>query len=192
MHGASQVLERRIESSPCSDRGRGAPGVPWRSADRFLYVADMGLALMLGAISAEVLGTWPAAPPAARASIAVAALAIAAWLAVGPVSLAARGRLWVRAGDQARRILDETVRLVPEPPRRAVLVFTGPLESYVERIPPGNTGPYLFRHGLGAAIRMRYGRADLTALRLRAGRAIPTGAIILTFEDGQLTRAAPE
>ncbi len=157
-------------------------------ADRFLYLADVGLALLLGAATAEVLRAWPAAGTGARVGLAAGATVVAAWLAIGPVALAERGRLWAAAGAQARAIVEATVRLVPDPPPRATIVFSGPLDSYAVTIPPGNTGPYLFRTGIGAALRLAYGRPDLRGSW--RGRRSPD-AIHLSFEDGQVRRVAP-
>jgi hypothetical protein len=159
-------------------------------ADRFVYLADMGLALVLGAATAEVRRLWPVAPTAARLGMAAAAVVVAAWLALGPVMLASRGRLWAAAGAQAQAIVDATVRLVPAPPPGARIVFSGRLDSYEARIPPGNTGPYLFRLGISQAVRLRYGRPDLLVTRIRQGDrpATPTDGIRLVFESGELRR----
>lgn len=133
-------------------------------ADRFWYVPDMGLALLIGVVAAHALG---ADRTLLRNRIALTATAFAfiLWLGIGVGMLVQRGQLWTRAGDEARRIVYRVVELVPEPPLNPTFAFEGLSDSYYVTFPPGNTGPYLFRNGIREALRLRYGRADVKVTR---------------------------
>lgn len=130
-------------------------------ADRFLYIPDMGVALLIGAAAHEIGEAWPSEGRLGRAVALFAALVGILWVLSGAAMLYARGILWEQAGRQARMILENTVQLIPDPPRNTTFVFEDVPDSYSPAIPPGNTGPYLFRNGLGSALRLRYGRQDL-------------------------------
>lgn len=156
--------------------------------DRFVYVPDMGLALLLAAAAAESRRRWPAASRAARAGAALVGLAVILWIAAGASMLAHRGQLWDRAGARARSIVESTAALVPDPPPNALFVFREVPDSDTPDVPPGNTGPYLFRNGLRAALRIRYGRTDLEVKRGPDG---PPGAILLVIDGGRVRRVAP-
>jgi hypothetical protein len=77
-----------------------------------------------------------------------------------------RGQLWIDAGQQATSIIREIHTLVPDPPRDAVFVFRNPPAMASPAIPPGNTGAYVFANimGLDSAMRLEYGRSDLTVV----------------------------
>ena len=154
-------------------------------ADRFLYIPDMGLALLIGALANEGFRAWRTAPAGARVGLALVALVMSAWILSGAVALAGRGRLWREAGAVARSIVESTVAALPSPPPRATLVFQKIPDSHPPGIPPANTGPYLFRNGLGAALRIRYGRNDLVVLKGGGG---PPDAIVLAIDGGTVRR----
>jgi hypothetical protein len=130
-------------------------------ADRFLYLPDIGLSLLLGAGAAQTFRAWHTAPAGTRVGFAAAALTLGVWVASGAFMLALRGGLWSAAGEEARAIVAATIAAVPSPPPGATLAFSYIPDSYFRAIPPGNTGPYLFRNGLGSAVRFGYGRSDL-------------------------------
>lgn len=164
-------------------------------ADRFLYIPDMGLALLIGGVGAEARDRWPAGSRVARVGTVCVAAVLFIWLGTGAEMLRRRGQLWDRAGREASAIVESTYRLVPEPPGNAMFIFSDVPDSYSPSIPPGNTGPYLFRNGLDAALRIRYGRADIQALVFRDStrRALdgPPGTIFLIVSGDEVLPAAP-
>lgn len=150
-------------------------------ADRFVYIPDMGLALLLGVAASEVKELWARSLPLERTGIAGGWALLAVWLALGIPMLAFRGRLYVQAGDHAQAILAAVQAVVPDPPPGAVLVLRNVPVVYKHQIPPGNTGPFVFHNGLASAVRLRYGRRDLKVhdeADLGRGR-VPRGAIRL-------------
>jgi len=162
------------------------------SSDRFLYLPDAGLAILLGVAAAqcwrlinEGAGLHRLGPIAVLGGVAV-------WMALAPPMLWSRAQLWNAAGDEVRSIIESTVRTVPDPPRGTILLFHRVPDSYAQQIPPGNTGPYVFRNDLDAAILHRYGRADLTVLTDRRGNAVPAGSTILqlTISDGRVRQGS--
>ena len=155
-------------------------------SDRFVYLPDTGLALCVGAIAAETWRSWPAARGATRIAMAVAAGALMVWLATGALMLSARGASWDGAGTRDQEIIESLVALIPSPPPSATFVFRAIPDSDSPKIPPGNTGPYLFRNGLGSAVRLRYGRSDLVVKRGEDGG---TGTIALTIEGNRVRLA---
>ncbi|HXJ81430.1 MAG TPA: hypothetical protein VMS64_22465 [Candidatus Methylomirabilis sp.] len=135
------------------------------TSDRFLYIPDMGLALLIGSIWAETIDGWTAASGRARLGIVGVGIGLIAWLGVGAYMIRQRGFLWAEAGRLAERIVDETVALEPSLPEGATVCVSGIPDSYVPGIPPGNTGPYVFRNGFVSALRLRYGRQDITIVK---------------------------
>jgi hypothetical protein len=131
-------------------------------SDRFLYVADMGLALLLGCLAAELVRGWRGASGRGRVPAAFVLALLAAWIAAGGIMLRHRGALWAAAGSAAEEILVAIHAAVPAPPANARFCVHGVPESYVTTVAPGNTGPYVFRNGLPAALALRYGRSDLS------------------------------
>lgn len=148
-------------------------------ADRFLYVPDMGLALLVGAISAEALRAWPKASSIWRAAAVFVAIVVGLWVLAGITMLWQRGDLWTRAGRQATSILDQIQALVPNPAPGSALVIGNIPDSYVPQIPPGNTGPYLFRNGIAFALRMRYDRDDFSILEDAPGLVTAPGTQVV-------------
>jgi hypothetical protein len=152
-------------------------------ADRFVYIPDMGLALVLGVAASEVKELWTSSLPLERAGIAGGWALLAVWLALGIPMLAHRGRLYAQAGDHAQAILAAVQAVVPDPPPGAILVLRNVPAVYTPQIPPGNTGPFLFHNGLDSAVRLRYGRRDLKVhdeADLGPGN-VPRGAIRLAI-----------
>jgi hypothetical protein len=162
-------------------------------ADRFVYVADMGLALFFGIAAAEVSGRWKKSRPVGRAGALAAWVVLAAWFALGLPMLSERGRLYVRAGERAEAILAAIAAAVPDPPPGATLVLRGVPVIHVPQIAPGNTGPFLFNNGLESAVRLRLGRRDLRVLdEARSGRGgAPPGAIRLEVRDADVVVIGP-
>jgi hypothetical protein len=135
-------------------------------ADRFLHAPAAGLALLLGSAVGEALAGWPRAGRLARTGIALGVAAVALWIGLGAGMLRARGALWTAAGLEAERIVRGIVAAVPDPAPGAVLCVANLPDSHRPLVPPGNTGPYVFRNGLGAALRTRYGRSDVEVTRI--------------------------
>lgn len=133
-------------------------------SDRFLYVPDMGLALLAGWIAGEGGRSIRQASSLRRVAIGVALALLGAWIASGGYMIRERGDLWRAAGMEAERIIEEIHALAPTPPARASFCIVGAPDSYLRPVAPGNTGPYVFRNGLGSALRIRYGRRDLTVI----------------------------
>lgn len=133
-------------------------------ADRFWYVPDMGLAILIGVTSAHAMRV-ERTNSGTRAALTALAIAFIVWLGIGVVMLTQRGQLWTRSGEEARMIVQRVVALVPDPPRNPTFVFDGLSDSYYVTFAPGNTGPYLFRNGIREALRLHYGRADVRVER---------------------------
>jgi len=134
-------------------------------SDRFLYVPDMGLAILVGWVAGEGCRAWPRSSPGRRLLESLALTALLSWVALGGIVLYHRGGLWSAAGRDAARIVEAIHACVPVPPPAAAFCVVGPVDSASPGVPPGNTGPYLFRNGLASALRMRYERPDLTVVR---------------------------
>src|SRR5262249_36884203 len=133
-------------------------------SDRFLYVPDMALAVLVGWIAGEGYRAWPRTWPG-RLFGALALGALLGWIALGAYGLYHRGARWSAAGQDARHIIEHIHASVPAPPRNASFCLVGAVDSSWPVIPPGNTGPYLFRNGLAPALRMRFERTDLGGAR---------------------------
>lgn len=133
-------------------------------ADRFWYVPDVGLALLVGALAAHAARSDLSSR---RNRIALTAMTFAfiVWLGVGVSMLVERGQLWTRSGAEARMIVYRVAELVPQPPQNPTFVFEGLPDSYYVTFAPGNTGPYLFRNGIREALRLHYGRPDVKVER---------------------------
>jgi hypothetical protein len=89
--------------------------------------------------------------------LALSGVVLVAWIAVGAVSLADRGRRWVEAGETARVLAAELYALLPAPPSGStVLVYDVPRMQHPTFV-PGNTGPYVFINGFDWAMRLAHG-----------------------------------
>lgn len=163
-------------------------------ADRFWYVPDMGLALVVGTVAAHVQRAFPLLSLSKRVVVLSAASLLSAWVIVGAVMLVQRGQLWQRAGDEALFIVTRVQQLVPNPPPNPTFVFDVIPDSYYESFPPGNTGPYLYRNGLRSALRFRYGRSDVRVALAGSEEAhSATNPIYLSITQGhvELIATAP-
>jgi len=148
--------------------------------DRFLYYPELGLALALAGVVQQVLRGWDAGTRA-RLTAGPVLAGYLAWVALGVPTLWHRAGQWNDASDTVAAIFDRTVRLDPDPPRGAVLVFQGVPDAPALDIPPGGTGPYLLGDGLTEGVRMRYGRSDITPVASTDDR--PAGATsVVCFE----------
>lgn len=153
--------------------------------DRFLYVADAGLAVMLGAAAAAAAGVWQRSYVLGRAPLAVAGLVIAFWLGMAVPMLERRGELYVAASEQAQGIIESTVALNPDPAPKTLFLYRDLPLSYTPAIPPGNTGPHVFNNGIGAAITMRYGRPEIYAADMRLvppDMTLPEGFTVVVLD----------
>lgn len=163
-------------------------------ADRFWYVPDMGLALVVGTVAAHYQRAFPLLSLPKRAVVVSAAGLLVVWVIVGAVMLVQRGQLWQRAGDEALFIVTRVQELVPSPPSNPTFVFDVIPDSYYESFPPGNTGPYLYRNGLRSALRFRYGRPDVRVALAGSEQArSATNPIYLSIAQGfvELRATAP-
>lgn len=161
-------------------------------ADRFWYIPDLGLALLVGVVASHTIdeyarGRWT------RIAVTGAALVFGVWLAIGIFMLIQRGALWTRAGAEAQMIVQRVQELVPNPPPHTTFVMDQLPDSYYVTFAPGNTGPYLFRNGIREALRLHYNRADVRVVRgfnsPDAGSA--TAPIYLRVLPGQVERIKP-
>lgn len=155
--------------------------------DRFLYIPDMGLAMLVGAGVAELPKGWHVGTAVRKAGLLGAAGVFIAWFSLGLPMLVERGGMWVQAGDQAASIVDSVRNMVPDPPANTVFLFTGIPHSTSPDIPPGNTGPYVFHNGLGAALRLAYGRNDLSAKEASLANANQSD-FVFTINAGSVSR----
>lgn len=157
-------------------------------ADRFVYVPDCALAVLIGVVAARAVAAWPEwSRPRRWAGSAVAFMGVA-WIAAGLWMLFNRGQLWIGAGEQAASVVSEVHALVPDPPRDAVFIFRNVPDETSPAIPPGNTGPYVFHNGLDSAIRLEYDRSDLTAVRgdSSSGSSATGRTFVFEIRDGSV------
>ncbi len=159
-------------------------------SDRFLYIPDMGLGLLAGIAAAEIINRRASSASAQSRNIADAVVAglFALWLAAGVIMLLDRGALWTKSGEEARSLVEQVHTLVPEVPANPVFIVRNLPDSYYQQIPPGNTGPYLFRNGFDYALRFRYGRDDIVAF---AEGSVPVDVpaadtILLSIDSGHV------
>jgi len=94
---------------------------------------------------------------------------------------------WEAAGEKARTIVEETVRLAPDPPAGSKILFFD--------IPRNNDQwAYIFGIGLKEALMLRYGRSDITFIRyptrddLRAARPDRDYVLAYNKTTGHLER----
>lgn len=161
--------------------------LPGYIPDRFLYIPDMGLAMLVGAGLAELPSSWRVGTAVRKAGLLGAGGVFIAWFSLGFSMLVERGGMWVQAGDQAASIVEGVRNMVPDPPANTVFFFTDIPHSISPDIPPGNTGPYLFHNGLDAALRLAYGRNDLSAQKASLANANQSG-LVFTINAGSVSR----
>jgi hypothetical protein len=132
--------------------------------DRFFYIPDMGLCLLLGTIFAGASLEWAHAGRGQRMALLGGAAFLSVWLALGVPMMVARGQAWVEGGDQAARVVDAIKHALPDPPAGAVISVTGAPDAVLPQIPPGNSGAWVFHNGvsLERALQSAYRRVDLT------------------------------
>jgi hypothetical protein len=161
-------------------------------ADRFWYVPDMGLAIVVGAVAAHAARAF-STNPRSRIWVGAAAVGFLLWLLIGVGMLVQRGQLWTRSGEEAQMIVTQVTTLVPDPPRDPTFIFDHVPDSYYETFAPGNTGPYLFRNGIREALRLHYGRADIRIERGwdTAGAVAAAHPIYFRVTRGQVELVAP-
>jgi hypothetical protein len=157
--------------------------------DRFLYVTDCALAVLIGVVAVRASDARPKWSAVRKWASYAAVCVLAAWIAAGPWMLLNRGQLNIDAGEKDASILREIHAMVPDPPPGAVFVVGYVPVMASSAIPPGNDGPYLFNSGLDSAIRLEYGRSDLTVVVLRGGSSsAPAGAFVFEIRDGSVVR----
>jgi hypothetical protein len=155
-------------------------------ADRFLYVPDCALAILIGVVALRAIDARPQWTPAMKWADCAAAGALVIWIAAGSWMMLGRGQMNIDAGNEDASILHQIHSLVPNPPQGAVFVVRDVPYNPTPQIAPGNDGPYLFNNGLQDGIQLEYGRSDL---RVVVGRdaSTPTqpGAFLLDIHaDG--------
>jgi hypothetical protein len=160
-------------------------------ADRFVYVPDCALAVLIGLVAARTFDTRVNLSQARRwGNVAIAAVLVA-WVAAGLWMLYGRGQLWIKAGDEAASITHTIHALVPNPPPNSVFIVLDVPHETQPAIPPGNTGPYVFHNGLESAIRLEYNRSDLTVVPVE-GSSLPTpapaAAFVFDVRDGSVVQ----
>jgi hypothetical protein len=157
--------------------------------DRFVYVPDIALAVLIGVVALRASDARPQWSPVRKWASYAAACALVVWIAVGGWMLLGRGRLNIDAGEKDASIVHEIHALVPDPPPGAVFVVRDVPVLASPAIPPGNDGPYLFNSGLDSAIRLEYGRSDL---KITLGRdnstPAPAGAYVFDIQNGYVVR----
>jgi len=138
------------------------PAALVQPAERFTYLPSVGFALFVGAILAPFVS--------ANLSISRPRLLELAWwlrvVAVGAVAIiylattSGRVQAWVKAGDTAYNVLQNT---------QAVITKSNlPHYSYLygENVPADAPGAYLFRTGYGEAIQWLYRDTTVTAFKV--------------------------
>jgi hypothetical protein len=148
-------------------------------SDRFLYIPNMGLALCIGVVAAEVVEGWPTASRGARLAAGSVAALLFVWLLTGAAMIHQRGERWSEAAAVADRIVNGIHDLQPDVPAGSTVCVVGLPDSLLPEIAPGNTGAYIFRNGLPSALYHRYGRRDFAI----AGDCT-TGVAFRISEDG--------
>lgn len=161
-------------------------------SDRFLYIVDTGLALLVAGATANVIAGWQSNSRVSHAGAVLCGLGLLVWIVMGAGMLQWRGRLWFQSGAEAGNLIQSIHRQVPNPPPDTTFAFTGVPDSYYLMIAPGNTGPYLFRKGLDSALRISYGRADLRVVEdwTTAAPGSLRNPIYFQFTPGKVVRAA--
>lgn len=148
-------------------------------SDRFLYVPDMGLALLFGGLTSQVINHWSITPVFWRRTTMVVGGLTGLWLMTGVVMLWHRGEMWAAAGDEAHMIVERVHALAPNPdPGSYILLYDTP-DSLSPAIPPGNTGPYVFRNGIESAVGLTYEQRNFTVMRGRPDTILPVGAQVV-------------
>jgi len=146
---------------------------------RFALNALTGLALAAGA----AVSYHARSRMARRALIAVVML----WSVIAVWRTDVQIQAWRDAGSAARGIVEDTVRLAPEPPFKSKMIFFD--------IPRNNDQwAYIFGIGLREALILRYGRSDIDVIRypkredLRS--ALPDRDFVFTYNarSGRLER----
>jgi len=132
--------------------------------DRFMYVADMGFAILAGSVAAEVKRLWHGSTKDQRARLVAVATVFLFWFGSGIPMLVVRGQDWIAAGLQAEAIVDGVHGLLPDPPSGSVLAFMSVPRMASPGITPGEIGPYVFNNGLAAALRLSYGHGGFSVL----------------------------
>lgn len=158
--------------------------------DRFLYIPDMGPALFAGAVAAQVIAAWPKTRIVGRAVGSVVAAVVVVWVVAGVWMLWGRGEAWTQAGREAASIVDQVYSLAPNPTPGSALVLSDVPDSLSPPIPPSNTGPYIFRNGIEAALRLRYGRGDFDILNAPPPYTFDPGrqVVRISVKDSRATR----
>ena len=154
-------------------------------ADRFIYVPDCALAVLIGVVALRASESRLEWSPVRKWASYGASFALAVWIAAGPWMLLNRGQLNIDAGNKAALILHQMHVLVPNPPVGALFVVRDVPYNPTPQIAPGNDGPYLFNNGLASAVRLEYGRTDISVVVGRDNTTpAPAGAFLFDIRDG--------
>jgi len=134
------------------------------ASDRFMYYPDMGIALALGGFAQEAIRAFGDGSRVARLVASLGVVSLLLWVGAGIHMLEVRAGGWIRAGNAATLIVDNVFARVPDAPHGVLLQIDDVPDSVQPVFPPGNTGPYLFRNGLESAVRLRFGRDDISVV----------------------------
>jgi hypothetical protein len=158
-------------------------------ADRFLFVPDCALAVLIGVVLARAGDSRVEWSKVRRWASYAATGVLVAWIATGLWMLYGRGQLWINAGDQADSIVRGIHALLPDPPPDSVFIILDVPDETSPAIPPGNTGPYVFHNGLDRALQLAYNRDDITVGVVRGNSAsAQAGALVFDIRDGVVVR----
>lgn len=158
-------------------------------ADRFLFVPDCALAVLIGVVLARAGESHMGWSSIRRWANLAAAAALVVWTATGFWMLHSRGLLWINAGNQAASIVSAIHTLAPNPPPNAYFIVLDVPDETSPAIAPGNTGPYVFHNGLDRALQLAYDRTDIT-VDVERGSTAPAhpGALIFDVRDGTVVQ----
>lgn len=131
-------------------------------ADRFMYVPDIGVALLAAALVAGAQGAARSWPGWRRVLAGLLAVLGAAWIVTGAFTFFDRAGRWLDAGDQGTAVLQGVEPYLRSAPPRSVIVVLGAPDQAARQVPPGGTGPFVFHNGLPLACVWISGRTDLT------------------------------
>ncbi|HHX63876.1 MAG TPA: hypothetical protein GX702_03185, partial [Chloroflexi bacterium] len=121
--------------------------VPFGVADRYFYVAAMGLTAALGSAGVRL---WDLLQTPRSLARWLPGAMLAMYLVTSVVALQVRALEWHRAGQMARDIVSQIIALQPEVPSNSHMFFVG--------LPARYGQAYIYMGGgIGSAIRMAYG-----------------------------------
>ncbi len=136
------------------------PAALVQPAERFTYLPSVGFALFVGAILAPFRATSPGRPRLPNLAWCLRLVAIGAVAIIYLATASGRVQAWVKAGDTAYNLLQNTQAVITKRnlPHYSYL--------YGENVPADAPGAYLFRTGYGEAIQWLYRDTTVTAFKV--------------------------